>query len=146
MSRTRPYPYDSYSDKSSSNNNNYETEEPGSLDVPTPKRAIELARRVQLAQQNELDALINLDVQRLKATAVQLIKETLPDKTGFYAFRVHQNIKGEGIEYKKPQVVVDRFCQYMEELGYALPKVEYKSGFGFLSGNSGTYTFRFRIR
>jgi len=103
--------------------------------------AVKLAEKAKEKRRAKLEAAIDADVQKLKTTANQCMTD-LPDGEGYYTFE----ITASEISYEKPKVVIDRFCQDMEKLGFVVPTIKFKRNrlLGLMSSSNDVYLIRFR--
>lgn len=82
-------------------------------------QAVKLAQKAREAKKTELELAIDADVQKLRAVADKRMMK-VPDEEGYYII----NIEGADIDYDKPKIVIDRFCEHMESLGFIVPQVK----------------------
>jgi len=98
-------------------------------------QAVRLAQKARERQKTELELAIDADVQMLKKIADDRMQK-IPDDEGYYSF----DLVEDGITYGKPKIVIDRFCEHMEKLGFIVPQVKCRNSFR----KKKSYLIRFR--
>lgn len=100
------------------------------MSVPSGPEAKILAKNVELEYKKALGEKIDADVQMLKERAAELIRTVPPDGKGYYRFKLHY----KEIKYDDKQIVIDRFCQYMEDMKYVVPTIPFQKSWWHQNG------------
>jgi len=93
------------------------------MSIPSAKEAIRLAKEAALTRERQIQDEIDQDIQALVSLTSQCITTDLPDKKGYYTFKV-SNLD---IKYDNHNTVLNQFLKAMQEQEYVIQIEHHKS-------------------
>lgn len=103
----------------------------------TAVESLRLLKKAEIEKQKRLDSEIDVDVQTLRELADDLMLNGIMNSKGYYALL----IKRSCIKYRDPKVIIRRFVEHMNRLGFTVPDVNKRNAW---REKNSSYIIQFR--